>query len=335
MKFLRYIFLLCFTLCTSSAALAQSGRYELLDQGDAMRVFSAPVGSQIKVLRDGKADTIVKQSIIVQERPLSALLSDYALISRLPGFISRDIRFQFGSDLLTVSAQQYLNSLAPQISQSFKANPDLTLLIAGYTDAVGSASYNLDLSARRATAVKLYLMDNFGFPSCLFNTASFGELWEGLLVKTNQANALNRRVEIRSTDVLTAAGSQSSLLSCRNSGYADDLSQNTTPSQPIQPNSGTSCSANTVGTSLTLTMKGFNNSEFVTHFEKMWPTLTGYKGHYLEEVQPNLRYFRVELTNGGCEILDDILRHLERNGYRVDDQITTQMKGNQLVVEKL
>ncbi|WP_316859569.1 OmpA family protein [uncultured Cohaesibacter sp.] len=299
-----------------------------------MRVFSAPVGSSVQIRRDGKLDIFVKQSILVQQLPLHSLLSDIGLFHRLPGFISRDIRFEFGSAQLTVPARQYLDVLASQIAQSYRANPDLTLLIAGFTDAVGSAAYNLDLSARRAAAVKMYLTENYGFPSCLFNTTSFGELWDGLLVKTKQANALNRRVEIRSTDVLRYAGTQDFVFSCRNVGPATGVTIQVTP-PPVPVQSVTTCRTGNIATSITLTLKGFNNSEFLTHFEKMWPTLGGYSAHHLEEIQPNLRIYRVDLTYGNCEILDDILRHLEQNGYRVDDAITTKMVGNEVIVEKL
>lgn len=336
MNFCKRLLLLALACCVCSMASAQSGRYELLDQGDAMRVFSAPIGSTVQVFRDGKSDIFVKQSVIVQQRSVSSLLNDISLFQRLPGFISRDIRFNFGSAELTGSAKLYLDTLAPNIAQSFQANPDLTLLIAGFTDAVGSAAYNLDLSARRASSVKLYLVEKYGFPSCLFNTTSFGELWDGLLVKTKQANALNRRVEIRSTDVLRYAGTQDVVFSCRKSGNASaTIISITPPATPVQVQSGASCSSGTVGTSISLTLKGFNNSEFLTHFEKMWPNLTGYADHFLEETQPNLRVYRVDLNYGNCEILDDILRHLEANGYRVDDQITAQMRGSELIVEKL
>ena len=59
MNFCKRLLLLALACCVCSMASAQSGRYELLDQGDAMRVFSAPVGSTVQVFRDGKSDIFV------------------------------------------------------------------------------------------------------------------------------------------------------------------------------------------------------------------------------------------------------------------------------------
>jgi outer membrane protein OmpA-like peptidoglycan-associated protein len=66
--------------------------------------------------------------------------------------------------------------------------------LGGYTDAVGGEEYNLDLSSRRADAVKQYLVQKYNLSADHLITAGYG--------KTHLKNANdprsqeNRRVQI-------------------------------------------------------------------------------------------------------------------------------------------
>ena len=67
-------------------------------------------------------------------------------------------------------------------------------MLAGHTDAVGGEEYNLDLSNRRADAVKRYLMDKFGLASSNLVTAGYGKT---RLKNSGRPTAPeNRRVEV-------------------------------------------------------------------------------------------------------------------------------------------
>jgi outer membrane protein OmpA-like peptidoglycan-associated protein len=73
------------------------------------------------------------------------------------------------------------------------------LSVFGYTDDVGSSEYNQQLSLRRATAVKDYLVQS-GIDPAIVNVKGFGKtspLAEG---GSNEGRARNRRVEIALTD---------------------------------------------------------------------------------------------------------------------------------------
>ena len=49
-----------------------------------------------------------------------------------------------------------------KVATLIKRNPKATFTLEGYTDSFGSDDYNLDLSRRRAEAVKAYLVQTLG-----------------------------------------------------------------------------------------------------------------------------------------------------------------------------
>lgn len=68
-------------------------------------------------------------------------------------FILKGVNFEFDSDRLTPEAQLILN----QVAETLKAYPDVKVEIAGHTDNLGTDTYNLGLSEKRAISVKNYL----------------------------------------------------------------------------------------------------------------------------------------------------------------------------------
>ncbi len=76
-----------------------------------------------------------------------------------------------------------------------RANPELRLLIEGHTDNYQSADYNLDLSRKRAFAVKDWLMQR-GIGANRLRTEGFGETRPLVSNATAAGRARNRRVEI-------------------------------------------------------------------------------------------------------------------------------------------
>jgi outer membrane protein OmpA-like peptidoglycan-associated protein len=67
---------------------------------------------------------------------------------------SKDVTFGFGKASLTPEAKATLDEVASTI----QSQPRVSVELAGFTDPIGSASYNLALSRRRAEAVQRYLV---------------------------------------------------------------------------------------------------------------------------------------------------------------------------------
>lgn len=69
--------------------------------------------------------------------------------------LSGDFLFDFDKDVLTVKGKEVVDSVATQLKSSGAKD----VKVAGFTDRLGSASYNLDLSQRRANRVKARLIE--------------------------------------------------------------------------------------------------------------------------------------------------------------------------------
>ena len=82
-----------------------------------------------------------------------------------------------------------------KLADFFKRNPQQHATIDGYTDSVGSACANVDLSQRRATAVKSRLVD-LGVNSDNLSTRAHGADDPVAGNETAAGRQLNRRVEI-------------------------------------------------------------------------------------------------------------------------------------------
>ncbi|WP_313374665.1 OmpA family protein [Chishuiella sp.] len=104
------------------------------------------------------------------------------------------VTFDYNKSTLTSTAKANLDKLI----EVFKEYPDTNLLIIGYTDNVGSQSYNKPLSEQRAQSVKDYLISKGIASSRLTST---GKGIEDPIADNTTADgrAKNRRVEVTIT----------------------------------------------------------------------------------------------------------------------------------------
>jgi outer membrane protein OmpA-like peptidoglycan-associated protein len=82
-----------------------------------------------------------------------------------------------------------------QLSASLKNNPETNILIVGHTDNTGSAAHNMDLSVRRAEAVRAYALAA-GVSSARLTTQGKGDTEPIADNTTVDGRTQNRRVEI-------------------------------------------------------------------------------------------------------------------------------------------
>jgi len=87
-----------------------------------------------------------------------------------------------------------MRSLEPLMT-FLREHPDRTLLIEGYTDSTGSDSYNLDLSQRRAEAVRGFLASS-GISADRIIARGYGESYPVTTNTTEAGRQQNRRVEV-------------------------------------------------------------------------------------------------------------------------------------------
>jgi flagellar motor protein MotB len=102
------------------------------------------------------------------------------------------IYFNFASDELRAESEAVLH----EIADALKAHPEWMLIINGHTDNVGGDALNLDLSRRRAAAVRKALADRYQIEDSRLSTNGFGASQPKESNDSDRGRALNRRVEL-------------------------------------------------------------------------------------------------------------------------------------------
>jgi len=102
-----------------------------------------------------------------------------------------DVLFDTGKYDLRPPAREALAKLSGIVL----AHPGLKLEVEGYTDSVGSKTFNQQLSEQRATTVRQYLIAQ-GLPENSISSRGFGETAPIASNDTPQGRQQNRRVEI-------------------------------------------------------------------------------------------------------------------------------------------
>lgn len=106
--------------------------------------------------------------------------------------ITWGINFDFNSDVIRPVSEPVLK----EIAQAMADRPDWKLTITGHTDNIGGHKYNLDLSQRRAAAVKKALVERYRVDPNRLSTGGDGD---SVPIDTNdtlEGRARNRRVEL-------------------------------------------------------------------------------------------------------------------------------------------
>lgn len=111
--------------------------------------------------------------------------------------ITFHLKFQLNSARILPVSITPLDNLCHAIQMSeLKA---FILLIEGHTCDLGTEAYNMNLSQKRAGAIKTYLTAKCGLPPKQFQIKAFGETQPVTPNTSEQARCQNRRVVIRNT----------------------------------------------------------------------------------------------------------------------------------------
>ena len=116
-----------------------------------------------------------------------------------PPSVNLYVNFAYNSTDLASDARITLDRLGAALR-----DPRLegfAFMIAGHTDAKGSAEYNQKLSERRAEAVKRYLVSQYGLAPERLSVAGYGK--SQLLDPARPEDGVNRRVQVIN---ITASG---------------------------------------------------------------------------------------------------------------------------------
>jgi outer membrane protein OmpA-like peptidoglycan-associated protein len=137
-----------------------------------------------KIARDQATENSARLQAEVDA--LKAQPSDRGLVLTLG-----DVLFETGSSTLSSGAGRNLDRLV----QFLTDHPERLVQIDGFTDSVGTDSFNQDLSQHRADAVRYQLVSR-GISSTRISTQGYGKAYPVASNSDSGGRQLNRRVEV-------------------------------------------------------------------------------------------------------------------------------------------
>lgn len=166
---------------------------QLLLSGDVTdRLFGQTLASAAAEIAGDKLN-VVNDFSPVEEAPL--VLSGEELLAQqlkneLDALNTSDIVFNKGKTTLTAEATRILD----QVAITILSYPGLVVEISGHTDSSGDALANLELSKKRAIAVRDYLLEQ-NVPDGRLRPIGYGETKPVADNETQEGQAANRRIE--------------------------------------------------------------------------------------------------------------------------------------------
>lgn len=143
--------------------------------------FGCPEISRI----DSDGDGVYDNGDECPDTPVGAIVDDRGC------WVVKGVQF----DYKKWNVKPQFNSNLDNIENILIKNPGLKIKIEGHTDDIGSMKYNIDLSGKRAQAIKDYLVDK-GIDSSRITTTGLGYAQPIADNETPEGRALNRRAEI-------------------------------------------------------------------------------------------------------------------------------------------
>ena len=136
------------------------------------------------------------ESLVRRPAPVELVEKDTTVtvareVKRIDTLVLEDVLFKFDSGSLTLAAEQVLDTIVNKLRRF----PYKSIRVEGHTDSLGTDTYNLDLSSRRARSVMQYFLLK-GINTNVITSEGKGEQFPVTTNKTAQGRQRNRRVEI-------------------------------------------------------------------------------------------------------------------------------------------
>lgn len=156
--------------------------------------FSFTIFGSSKYQVTAEAEGYIPRTVIVdpKESINNKIVRNIELTSTGRAIRLENLIFEMGRSVINPKSYPSLDELVAMM----KENTKVVIQLEGHTDNVGNPQKNLELSQDRVEAVKKYLASK-GIAKDRIKTKAFGGTQPISTDKTEEARALNRRVELR------------------------------------------------------------------------------------------------------------------------------------------
>jgi outer membrane protein OmpA-like peptidoglycan-associated protein len=159
-------------------------RWSIADGGERLQVIKISYPPP-----DSRATTTADAAVAATPSVAEKIERDLAKDGRT---VIYGIYFDFASDRIKEESEPVLEEIAKVLQQ----NPSWSLTVEGHTDNIGGNPANLDLSKRRAAAVKQALVSRYKVDGTRLQTSGYGASRPKDTNDTLEGRARNRRVEL-------------------------------------------------------------------------------------------------------------------------------------------
>lgn len=174
------------------ALWSQEGRIRVYLNGiravDANQISLGPINF---VEMEAAVDEEARGFVGIRRARIAETAPDFSKTIMSGRYVTHGILFDVDSDRIKPESAATIKMIA----SGLQSNAGSNFVIEGHTDSTGDAAHNMDLSQRRAEAVKSVLVSQFGIDGARLSTKGFGATKPVASNNTPQGRAENRRVE--------------------------------------------------------------------------------------------------------------------------------------------
>ena len=155
--------------------------------------------SQYRLTASGPSDDYVVQTCTLKVEPGRITTKDFYLVKRGQTIVLQGVNFETGK----ADLRPEFDSVLARAGEILRANPDITVELAGHTDPreIATTEYpsNWELSQARAEAVREYLVAKWGIAAERLAAHGYADTQPIAPNNTEEGMARNRRTEFRIT----------------------------------------------------------------------------------------------------------------------------------------